>query len=332
MSGNLYIINTPFQLICAQEAVVEFKEKRNTVVILFATEERNNQQIKNILNKKIWSGIIYISGSRNILRRYYNIAKYVRKNTKVFLNIFVGEYRMEVMHVFLTNINYAKAWVLDDGTATIRVQNQIFNCNDGIKLSWRFPFLKKLIFKILGCNLCLSQNVLNLYTIFDLKPIGSQVIIQNELKNLQVTFNKKEDDHVYFIGGNFVEAGEVSLHNYKKLLKYVNNYYPDKIICYFPHRRECRIKLDSLINDFGWRVMMIDEPIEMYITKHALPGELAGFISTALFSIRQLTSNNTLKVTLFRMPENVYENNKSNIDYLYEFASKIFDTIDIPID
>jgi len=337
---NLFIIESPFQLFCAQEALRHFSCKENQLVILYSPEYRNNAQIKATLEKDIWKQVSEVyrhaMGSLSYMTvfPYIQVAKMIyqiRKNR--YEKLFIGEYRTQLMHIFLNNLQFNEAYLLDDGTATIIIQSEYFTLSNNelaAHLNRSLGLWKKMLLGVCGLRTNPYNQLINIFSIFDLSPINEeQKVIKNDFSFYASILNQKviEDNYVYFLGGNWSEEGIISNEDYFSLLYEVRKYFncKRKKIYYLPHRREDENKLHNLEEKLGWQIIKPDVPIELFLLREKiLPSEITGFMSTALFSLSILFIRSNIKLYSFYLSDKILMKRQKEIKTLYEFGNSYF--------
>jgi len=289
---SLFIIESPFQLLCAIEAKEHFKTLNNTLIILDTGEKNNLLQIKNLLNLSHWNIVNIIPFSSNKLITFLKSIQLVHKFKKNKLhNLFIGEFRSETMWLFVTNVKYVNSYLLDDGSHTIHLQNNTFNnllqYNKGINS------VKKYLLKIMFLN-GLDRTVMNLFTIYDFEnKYLNQNIIKNNFNFINTKIDEKfnSNQNIYFIGSNMVENDMLDEDYFFDILKKILKYYgTNKPIIYIPHRREQEYKLKK-IEELDVQIKLIDVPIEIYFLLNQIkPNHIASFASTALYTLSKIYS------------------------------------------
>ncbi len=337
MTSNLYIVESPLQLLNAIEAKEEFTAKKNILIVKFSNERRNNYQIEKLLKESFWDRIYkipYIYTTKTQIIYFCFLTRLLVWQKQKFQKIFIGEFRSDEMWMLLNNVQHIETFLLDDGSVTIEVQKnylkEIEKYNSEKSRSKRKYILYNFFFLKAP-----KRKVIDLFTMFDLKPHPGQKVIQNNFKALASKIINI-DDHansntVFFIGSNIVERGIVNDKYFFECIEYIVNFYKanEKNIIYLPHRRENEKKLLTMKNQFGIEVLYPSDLIELYfLNKKIWPKHIASFYSTALYSLKKIYK--CREVDVFKLDfTQLNKEFQSSIDSTYKFYKKYFRLIEI---
>lgn len=258
-SRKFNLVNSPFQFMCfveyLQNNTNDIKNK-NIIYVGYCSKISKEQIIK--INDEINTNNIKIF----FLDEIFNI------NFFHLLLFFLKRFKRKFEFVVCGSINYylfnefvkksIKSVILDEGI-DILSQNYIKN-------------IKKYNSKIYSCF-----------------PIKDKEIdyIKNDFSYLRKLKNKDtliDKNLVYCLGTNIFESC-LRLGYYERHLNNLNNFYNGKKIYYFPHRDEK--KFQNFPQKF--KIEKIELPIELYLLRNkVLPGVIAGFYSTALFTLNEI--------------------------------------------
>lgn len=322
------MVESPFQLLCAIEAKEHFKTLNNTLIILDTGEKNNLLQIKNLLDLSNWDIVHIIPFNNNKLIQFLKSIQLIYKFKKIKLdNLFIGEFRSDIMWLFVTNAKYINSYLLDDGSHTIHLQNNTFNnllhYNKGINS------VKKNLLKIAFLN-GLNRKVINLFTIYDFKnKYLNQNIIKNNFNfiNTRIDNEFKSNQNIYFIGTNMVENNMLEEDYFFIMLKKIIKYYgKNKTIIYIPHRREKKDKLKN-VEKLNIQIKSINLPIEIYFLLNQIkPNHIASFASTALYTLSKIYSISkvdSFEIDFKFLKKEYHEKFRS----IYSFQSKYYKLI-----
>ena len=293
INANLYIVESPLQLLSAIEARSAFKAEKHFLVVRYYKNKKTNAQLKRLLSLAKWDEVyeykFYISTEFQALF-FIRLIKVLKNNCMEFESIFIGEYRSEYMWMFLNNLLHKARYLLDDGNVTIEVQKNyltrkklnIFTSSSVINIMISFFKLNKA-----------KSNSINLFTMFELTPHKNQIVISNNFNDLSSKMVGKsitDESVVYFIGANLVELGIVTEDYFIEAMYKIRAYYKKmgKAMIYIPHRREGRGKLNN-VTDLGIFVENFINPVELeFLYKKIRPHHIASFYSTALYSLKKI--------------------------------------------
>jgi hypothetical protein len=290
---NLFLVTSPFQYICANEARVEYNAKNNILVLVNQVSEPGITQQKKIVNTKLWDHVITLNRESRTTK-IPNVIKNVKKITgkNKINNFFHGEYKSWRTKLMLRNLPIENEIYFDDGTLTINEYEETIRTKE---VYYRPRFFQDLIVKLLGCNpigkISQSKN-LELFTIFDI-PNPEHKIIKNTLSTLKKKYNSESlYDPNAPIG--FIGQGAIGHKRRKTIDSYLNelSYFikkHDKPIVYFPHRTESE-ELKNRILQMGNVTYHISEfPLEVEILEKQIKlSGLVGILSTAQYTALML--------------------------------------------
>jgi len=307
---SIYIIESPFQLMCAQEHVSS-SSGDCVLYLLLEAGTRNKEQIYEVIDLNKWSSVFTIHTPKIFLFKYYVVLNILKKlkNTKLD-NVVIGEYRSIISHVLLATLQYNQSWLVDDGMSTLVVYERYFTKGLPLESTWRFIRLKKIIAALMGFKINIIKNI-NLFTIFPLESIGDITVKKNKMLGYSNRKVKILPEDVYFLGANYIDANLMGSSNYYELLWRVAQYYHDKNVFYFPHRRESRDDLKKHLQDLNWTLSEIDAPIENYfLNSNSIPKIVAGIASTALFTIKSIYGKSGISVEYLEVPKDMWLNDE----------------------
>lgn len=312
---NLYVVESPFQALCALEASLRNYDEENHIVYRLSClgiRKTNDAYIENIVSLGIWSSALKLEGSKNgfVLFRLMDGLIFSRRVSQIFRNrinkLYIGEFRAGWMHLLRLNIRPQECWLLDDGSETINVVEKYFYSGSYIPDSLFFDFkIKNIVYFVLyfGLGRRLSKRLsgqLNLFSIFkfDEKALGLSGVkyINHSFETFQERFNgngREQDlgDEAFFYGSKLSESGLLSRDYELFVLRFIKKYYDSMLVKvkYMPHRDESPEKL-RLVNDiFGGNVVYDPGMAELALLKcKNKPVEIASCYSTVLSSLHVL--------------------------------------------
>lgn len=285
----IFVVRSPFQLLCAYEAKEKFKIKNYLLVAIYRHKTNmvnSDHQINTILSEQKWSNIYRIDA--DLKTKYFSFIKLLRSIKKsTFQYVFLGDWGT-IHKAIHCNTKNAKTYLLDDGNATLRTQKEavlgyksINQFNHKVKL-WRFT--------IFGLKMQ-SQKKISFFSCIIEKPIGDEEIIVHKfeyLKRFYQLLNIKSNQkgyRCYFLDTPIVHVGLVEHSAWKKIINYISTI---SDICYVPHRSQStdisELKSINILNN--------DMPIEIYFLINNIdPVQIIGTTTTALSTIRTIFPN-----------------------------------------
>ena len=302
---SLFIIGSPFQLLCAYEAIHTFNIYDYKIIVVYNESDSRKNQIFSMLEafklkySKCEENKIHAS------RMIFNKSIWgLNKKEKKYNRIFIGNYDLiSYRTIALSQANNGCNFIfLDDGNASIH-------------------FLKKGHYKhSFFCSL-LEKIFLGISHFRGINPEKYFFSIYNDINTYKVVYPNKFDhlgaqltnsDHpekCYFIGTNsteFVRAMGISLEKYraylKKALEALKKQYGSTV--YIPHGRDINSNDKELCQYLSISYTPLQEAIELYLVKNGIrPQVVAGFSSSALFNIKKIFPNSQV-INLFIAQKN----------------------------
>lgn len=292
----LFIISSPFQAICAIEAVYEYKVDSPIFVILQGQLQKVNSTTSKILDKSGFAKkyeLVYQSFIKLIKQTPKDLKK-LGLNKEEYSLIFLGNFFSPMQRVFSTycckNPKETKFIYLDDGGSTVKAFSGGLNT---IRFQNFNAFFKTSISQLLFLMKGITPN--EFFSIFSIES-KSYSITPNSLSNLKGKIKKNEPSNIYILGSNLLNMGLVSNVEYVKYLKIIikniRNNYPDDKIYYCPHRGESRSFLQKIESYFNLEFFKPDYTVEFdFVLNNIHPGAIYSFGSTASYSLKKLYPN-----------------------------------------
>jgi hypothetical protein len=298
---NLFIIDNPWRFINAIEALNHFKTTNNILVIRKTKNDKNTQQVNNLINKSDWHKIIYMPvNNRSNFINYVKIIKQLKLEN--YNNIFISWDWFD--RLVFANLNFKQAYTVDDGTSIINIYKQIKNNTENVSLKNK---LKCLLF---GLKIKSNKSI-NFFTSFNLSSFDKHLVVKNNLSTLTKSYKLiefKKTNAVYIIGQPLVTKNMISSYDYLTIIKTICNHFIFKFgtdieIIYIPHRDE-NIDAKHLLRKNNIKIMNINQPIEKYFLESKIfPSCVVSFFSTALFNLDFIFNENA-NCYFYEIPEN----------------------------
>lgn len=302
---NLYIVESPLQVLNAFEAMHVFPANEHTLLVRYSDYSENDKQIKDTLKKLNLYTLasiktITINGEK---KSVFDIIKllffrvFFNFKSKQFTKIFLGNYGSKFMQ-FITPFR-SSIILLDDGAGSINVQSEFT-----------------------------PTKFHDWFTLFDLDPFPSQIITPNTYRELHKIlpnkFNQNKET-VLFIGSKISETGITAEENYLHLIKKIALRFSDKKIIYVAHRGESDLKLQQLEKISNLKVTLLDYPIELLsIYGDITPSKIVSFYSTALITLSKIYDVETIA---FKFDYSLSEH-RDAIDRVYDYYAKYISVIE----
>lgn len=346
---NIFLVESPMQLLSAIEAKEYFKEYDSLLIIKRVHREIDNDRYEKAMDTlesfSEWDQVIkipYRLSTFAILDHLYRI----RKKKQKINSIFLGSPRVRAFQWFCENLETSKCFNLDEGTTAIIFQNDYFINKDYMQES-DFSYIKesamslskirnnilqqiKNTFKIIIKRCIFGLNEYrkikyNLFTTFDLNVNSEQEYVYNNYsytKSIVSSFPKLKN-MVYFYGSPLSEIGIINFDTEMKMLKKIHILYNEKgkTLFYMPHPSDSPEKISHIKRSLGIQIRQntIAAEIDPILNK-TLPDNIASFISTAIFVSAKIYDYDS--VVSFRIPDHLIENKKEIIKKIYEEYEK----------
>ena len=344
---NLFLISTPLQLINVMEAKVELNIPHQNSVAIFLTYSTNLITLKRIIDSSQWKEMYFIDDDIESLKRHeqnfqdrkiFPVLKKALQNIskiKALINKFqhvdsliVGYYLgLENLHI-INKIHYNKLYLLDDGIATIEV-NERRKSNISFLKNQSTEFFLKAWFKknILGYVLDHPKSV-TFFTIYDIQVAPRDKIIKHnyaEVKKLIKGLEKTNE--VFFLGQPLSEIHPeiISEENYFGYLHRIKKHFNSQDLIYIPHRDENAEKVERLKELLDIPIRRIDLPVELYLLNQIKkPSVISGFITSALPNCKEIFGDE-LEIVAVRISGDkiISKTMLSMIDNTYTYFEKI---------
>jgi hypothetical protein len=313
-SANVYIVETPLQLLNAIEARHFFNFKNNQLIIRVGGTGFPQMMLKSMVDDNHWDRVTYFSFNNkdiqfksnllggkcsNLINGYmYDYQKSTNRrmiNNISFSvgkidNIFLGNYlfgKQLYMRHFANTSEHKKTYLLDDGTDVLLINNyrarktseseSDLNISKQSGLKW---ILRNILFDWDNTE---ADSVI-FFSAYDIDVGNNDKLIRNEYKYIRSNIEKgTTNDCVYFLGQCMVQDNCMKEEVYFEYLKKVCMYFHDKTIYYIPHPRESENIIRRISESIGMKVRKFDVPIEYAMSiKGNTPGILASFFCSAL--------------------------------------------------
>lgn len=334
------------QMINALEAQHHFESVNNVFVFLqsgYSNGTHPLDKYKKIIDCHQLISVNYDESSIHIIEHI----KLIRHLTQYsFDNIFLG-YFSPRMRRYICNVAYNNIYLIDDGTYTIVLHDQIYNTNKRIMPSMletaqlrnsqdcvhRFKqHLYNLsiasVFKLIGLKNDLENYRVNFFSSFNLAQYQNETIIKNNYTLLHTHYNTdkkpiQNDNTVCFLGQALHKTLNLPATKYKIYLEAIIEFYKehDLKINYIPHRErnsEYSSVEKSLESEY-FCLKPINKAFELsLLERETLPQRIASFYSSALFTTKNIFPS--LSIDAFIID---FDNaTRGDIDIIYKALEK----------
>jgi hypothetical protein len=306
---NVFLVETPHQLLNALEARSFFRLGDNHLVVI-VKEEYSRDSFKCLVDQSEWRSVSYLTTrsepeSRLLrklrdhrverIRGYYKTYELylLRKNLdslaksfQIAERVFLGNYLVEYMRHFANVLSLRELCLLDDGTTTLLI-NKVRRGMDVSKKRFSLDGLKQ---KIINFAIKLNDRHIKdvtFFTIFDFEVRAGDRLIKHNYPFLRKKGAERPvEDVVYFLGMSLIDEG-LSQESYLNYLRKVVKYFSNERLVYIQHWEEPSERLKVIEKDFNLKTIRFKVPIEHQISVLGnRPKIIASFCSSALEKCR----------------------------------------------
>ena len=288
---SLFVIASPFQVLCAYEAIQEFEIKDYSIIAVYDKGDPRTSQLFSALD--FWElkyqkfcNYPHVQ-TRELLKLIFG---HRFPNEGLFKRAFIGDFRNIICEELALKCMHAGASIvyLDDGNASI----------DHLKGLYRISKREK-IFSLLFKAIAFVRRIYLepvYYTIFS--DIPSKIFYkENALTSLKANISIEPQDGIFFIGTNpdgYCSDQNLSLNQYficlEKVLNELREKNPSANRFYVFHGRDSYVdKTNEILEKLKFKALRLNEIVEMYFVRNKIhPLVVAGFMSSALYTINRM--------------------------------------------
>lgn len=287
---DLFVISTPFQLICATEARAYFKSSDYRLVVSRPDNKTTHQEIVKLLPLLGWENHKTTILGKPLFYPMLPAAINQIKGQEVN-NLFYGNQGNWTHEVFRRAIKHNKSILVDDGLATVSHYHYLHATE-----VWKSEITQRraLTLKLLGIKLDSEKNNLptGIFTIFPLPSTEKIPVYRNTLRVIQKNFTieTKEIETRSFVGfiGQPAKNG-MEVKDFKASLQALAAQYPGSKIIYFLHRKEVLQEVKKAYEGLNIKFHRSKLPLELEIAQMNQKFiAIASLCSTALYTLKML--------------------------------------------
>lgn len=335
---NLYIVESPLQALCALEISLSKPNESHGLIVKISNGQykRNDEQILSIVNKHNWNYLYIIKNlePKSFLRRYLYVRQMLTKLKTEFPHgisrMYLGEFKSAFMHRVRCALKADKIFLIDDGTATIKIVDQYLNKDVFYPAEMLFPKNKyralahQLFYRSFLDFSELNKKITLLTAYNKVNYSEIEPMLFSNVKNFFKRDRQLDKSIAYYYGSRYSELDMISLEYELSFIEKAYEFYrsKNKRMIYFAHRYESQEKLNTIENKIGVEVVIPNETAEVYLLESAvLPSEIASPISSTLVNISILFPEVGLQSFRFSSSE-ISERFRSNIEITYDYFTK----------
>jgi len=287
--NNFFVVGSPFQLLCAVEAIEHFI-LNNYVIIAVSSAGANRKQMLEVINLFGLREIYWIDKKKSsffsFLRAYF---KY-----KIFSyeNGFIGENGLAFRSLCFS-LKPERIFLLDDGISVIRERRR--NESPDLKMKWRLRYGKIRFYRyfLFGMRVLPPVRIGYFSSILKKSEYGEIVIhhgfenVSSKAKLLSPSGGVISPSIVYVDTG-LLEHG-MDGYEFRYLMDYVvSKYKKQDKIGYRPHRFQDMQLVAETVDANHFHYVVNSRPIELDFILYGAPDLVIGTISSALVSLKAI--------------------------------------------
>ena len=313
---NVFVIESPTQVLNALEASQYFKFEHKVLIILL-TGLFEKEYYEKIIDWSYWENVQFIpfyyitknfdfgtNRPKNLYEKAIEIIltidqalkrrrlDNVARSVGLAENVILGNYRSDLsthMRHFANTVRFRRLYIIDDGTDTILINDQrkkekscqYIKTPQSMGLFKRIK--KKLRERFVDWNTKGVEH-LTYFTCYEIDVMEEDTIEINSYEHIKsLARNAPVDRSVMFLGQPLVDDGYLTEPNYMEYLDKVDKYFKTEELVYVPHPRETEKYIDIIKSRFNFQVKRFDAPIEYEIaTRGTMPKCVSSFFCSAL--------------------------------------------------
>lgn len=306
---NLFVIDTPLQLLNTVEAMAVFPDDDCAIAILL-WPHWSCQVFDAIIRDNSLGKVAYfpmrVRKQRNEATTFLGrisdrLHEYASELSQLFFlrrfgrflsrysrvrRLFVGNYRNDYMKHVANRVSHRELILLDDGTDTLRVVNER-NFPPEVPAAAKAGYMRRLknAFRTRFLDWDVRQaRVVTYFTSYEIEPAGKDSVVRNEYAQLSGRLLSRElSDEVYFLGQPLVADGYLADLEFTAYLDQIRGAFPGKQLYYVPHPRERAADYQGQVTALGFEIRSFSGPVEIALCSAAcVPSVVASFFCSAL--------------------------------------------------
>lgn len=289
---NVFIVTSPFQYLCANEARVAYQTTDSVLVLIEQDNPTGQRQMASLLNENDWQHVMRFPRNKRTTVTPKIIKQVLALSQGQLNTLFYSEYFAWRSKLLIRNLPFKKHVFFDDGTMTF------FDYYDHIETKaeyYRPRWLQDFQLRLKGIkpigHLGYFDNT-EIFSIFHFENCittlreNNLAVLQDQIE--QYSGNAKSQD--VFIGqGSVDELGRISLTEYLDLIRSAITPNQSEPLLYIPHRTEASHVTEQVKGLDGMHYHVPDFPIEIELMKAKIqPNTIIGLSSTALYTLSKI--------------------------------------------
>lgn len=294
----LALVESPFHLICLNEAINAMKLDRVDVLVITDHSSRNHCQLEavrhtltNLQSNRIqfhYGNTGSVQGNDLKKRIGVYAIPFLALQNKPFDRLLVTDFRSQWQKDIAATLSDTDTWLLDDGTATLSFLYYHLPKGKQFSLPVYGTTQRQQEAKAVKKGLGLSTGEpapMSLFTLFDEHVPEHIPVIKNSLSMLSCEFVNTDPSSAIIIGAKIVERDLCSVDDYHRFVGDIIHKCSDKKIIYIPHRGQSQKFNESLAAQYPQlTIQYLNLPLELWLAAQSCPpSSLHGFVSTAFY-------------------------------------------------
>jgi len=297
---NLYLVESPLQLLSAIELQSLTPSKKSTVVIRYEVRDgnRNRDQIRELLKNMRFDRVVELGKNLNSISQRIDLLNFMVRLSGVrdeIQQVAIGDWRSTWMHRCIEIVGAKEPILLDDGIIVVHIMNN-FLCkgiHNKLKISstpsTRF---KNILYYALGSN-GNAEYKFSLFTSFYNQSVVNNINILENRYEHTVSRNASRESCVGYFGTKYSEGKYLTFEQEITFLsnafKFIEREYDGLPIVYYAHRGDAHKKLEY-ISSMGIEVRVPTLPLEAHFMRHESPppSVIVGGFSTAVINVSKI--------------------------------------------
>ncbi|WP_095596660.1 polysialyltransferase family glycosyltransferase [Actibacterium pelagium] len=331
--SRLFLIESPFQLLSAIEAAAAIHPEDEAFLIIMRRQSersRNERQIEQLVPLFAWDQVFHLDlADCGPIQRQWRIFWLITRLRSALSHglsaSFIGEFRWDFMHLIVNVLRSRESWLLDDGTAILRLR-------ENFKLGWKAekidrdlgPIRRLILYLLyLGGHRGEPEQYRGIFTGFH-QFFEHPCVLPNRFDYLTGLSCCKEPAVKHIIVGQKLSESEVCPLDveFKAVARLTTDLRAQGIEpVYIPHRDDSSEKLKQFTKRLGLVVYPLDTVIEVAAVTGAINvASINGFYSTALFTLGQMLQHTC--VCAYRFSEtDISAVHRENVMAIYDTLS-----------
>lgn len=296
---NVFLVTSPFQYICANEARVVYGSQNNTLILIEQDNPSGQKQMAALLQEEDWDHVLRFPRNRRTTVTP-KIIKTIHQLSQGKLDtLFYSEYNAWRSKLIIRNLDFKSHVFFDDGTMTF------FDYYDHIEpksIYYRPRILQDFQLRLQGIKPIDKLEFFDNTEIFSIFSFPNCVTRyrENTLSTLQNRVKqpiRNFTTYDIFIGqGSIDEKGRISLKEYLDQVKDAIHL-SENTLLYIPHRTEASHVTDAIKKLEGLTYHHPKFPIEIELRQSSiLPENIVGLSSTALYTLSKIYPDARIKL------------------------------------